>query len=76
MPETPVENLSFEDALAELEATVQKLEEGNLLLEEAMRLYERGQALARHCGSHLDQAELRVKELTPSGDLDDFEPGL
>jgi exodeoxyribonuclease VII small subunit len=59
-----VETLSFEKAYQELEATVQKLEEGNLTLEEAISTYERGIHLAQHCGDALDAAELQVQELT------------
>jgi exodeoxyribonuclease VII small subunit len=59
-----MERLSFEEALAELEATVQKLEAGNLPLAEAIALYERGMALARCCGERLDGAELQIEQLS------------
>jgi exodeoxyribonuclease VII small subunit len=59
-----VETLSFEKAYQELEATVQKLEDGNLTLEEAISTYERGIHLAQRCGDALDAAELQVQELT------------
>ncbi len=62
----PVKELSYEQALAELETIVASLESGTLQLEETMSLYERGQALTRHCVELLDKAELRVKQL--SGD--------
>lgn len=62
---------SFEAAFAELEAVVQRLEEGELSLEDSIALYERGQVLARLCQERLDQAELRVEQLEakalPSG---------
>ncbi len=58
-----IETLSFETAFQELEATVQKLEEGNLTLEEAISIYERGIRLARRCGAALDAAELQVQKL-------------
>jgi len=61
-----IEGLSFEEAFAALEETVQQLERGNLTLDEAIALFERGQALARHCQARLDQAELRVKQLLPT----------
>ena len=54
---------SFESAFSELEEVVRRLEEGELSLEEAISLYERGQALARFCQACLDQAELRVTQL-------------
>lgn len=58
-----VEKLSFEQAFQELEAIVQRLEEGNLALEEAIALYQRGVSLARCCGQALDTAELQVRQL-------------
>ena len=53
----PVENLSFEKALAELEAIVQKLEQGKVDLEESITIYERGEALKAHCEKKLKEAE-------------------
>jgi exodeoxyribonuclease VII small subunit len=70
---TDLEKLTFEEAYSELEKTVQKLEAGNLSLAESLTLYERGMALAKQCGLTLDQAELSIQRLTPSGDLVDFE---
>jgi len=61
------QDLGFEEALAELEETVRRLEAGGLALEESLALYERGQALIARCGQQLDQAELRVRQLTPEG---------
>lgn len=60
---SPVKDLSYEQALAELEAIIASLESGNLQLDETMTLYERGQALTQHCVELLDKAELRVKKL-------------
>ena len=60
------ENLSFEAAFAELEDVVRQLEEGNLPLDQAMALFERGTALATHCNARLDAAELRVQQLVPA----------
>lgn len=66
-PDQPaVADLSYEQALAELENIVTALESNKLPLEETMALYERGQELTRHCVELLDKAELRVKLL--SGD--------
>jgi len=65
-----VEKLSYEQALAELETIVASLEANKLALENAMSLYERGQALTRHCIELLDKAELRVKKLSGDSLLD------
>ena len=61
--------LTFEQAFSKLEETVQKLEAGNLPLEEALALYEQGMTLAKQCGLQLDNAELSIKSLMPSGEL-------
>jgi exodeoxyribonuclease VII small subunit len=63
-----VAELSFEQAFAELETTVAQLERGDLSLEESIALFERGQALAAHCGQQLDTAELKVQQLLPKGE--------
>ena len=68
-----IKQLSFEQAYQQLEETVQKLETGQLSLEDALELYQRGIALAQHCSFHLDQADLTVQRLTPDGDLIAFE---
>jgi len=60
--------LSFEEAFAELEEAVARLEAGGLTLEESLALFERGQALAAHCSEQLDQAELKVKQIAPEGE--------
>lgn len=61
-----VEELSFEEAFTELDAVVSLLENEPQALDEAMKLFERGQALARRCSALLDQAELKLRQL--SGD--------
>jgi len=60
----PVESLSYEQAFQELESVVTGLEAGQANLEDALALFERGQALAKHCASLLDTAELRVRRLS------------
>jgi len=70
--EKPVEELSYEEALAELEAIVSALEDGQSQLEEAIRLFERGQALGARCGALLEAAELKVKQVVGE-DVTDFE---
>jgi exodeoxyribonuclease VII small subunit len=60
---------NYETAYAELQEIVTKLEAGDLPLEEALSLYERGQALAKLCAGLLDKSELRIQELgAASGD--------
>lgn len=61
--EKPVEELTFEEALAELEGIVSALEGEQGQLEEAIKLFERGQALAGRCGVLLEAAELKVKQV-------------
>lgn len=68
-----IEEMTFEQAYAELEETVRKLEMGGLDLEESLALFERGQALAAYCNAQLDQAELKVRQLSPQG-IVPFEP--
>jgi len=58
-----VEDLSYEEALAELEQIVSALESEQSQLEEAIKLFERGQALAARCGVLLEGAELKVKQV-------------
>jgi exodeoxyribonuclease VII small subunit len=58
-------DLSFEEAFAKLEATVTRLESGDLSLEESIALFERGQALAAFCNEKLDASELQVQQLLP-----------
>lgn len=59
---------SFEAALAELEARVQKLEQGELPLEDALRLFEEGVGLVRECHERLDAADARILALTRGPD--------
>ena len=72
--EKSIEELSYEEALVELEEIVSALEGEQNQLEEAIKLFERGQALAARCGVLLEAAELKVKqvigdELLPFEDL-------
>ena len=69
----PLDQLSYEQAFYELEAIVASLEANDRPLEEALALYERGQALARCCAEMLDKADLRVQMLSGEG-LIDFTP--
>ncbi len=62
-PNADVDGLAFEKALAELEVIVQKLERGDVALEESVAIYERGQALKRRCEALLAEAERRVEKI-------------
>jgi exodeoxyribonuclease VII small subunit len=73
MSQTPVEELSYEQAFTELEAIVGSMEANQFALEQALSLFERGQALARRCSSLLEGAELKVQQLS-GGELVDFPP--
>ena len=65
----PIEELTFETALRELEETVARMESGEMTLDEALALFERGQQLADYCNQQLDQAVLRVEQLTADGEI-------
>jgi exodeoxyribonuclease VII small subunit len=58
-----IQELSFEAAFSELEALLERLDRGDLPLDESVALYERGRQLAARCQSLLDSAELRVTRL-------------
>ena len=60
----PLESLSFEDALKELETIVRGMESGQMPLEQAMAAYARGNALKDYCAQKLDAAKLQVEQLT------------
>lgn len=60
----PIEEMTYEQALNELEAIVLDLETDERTLEQALEMFERGQALARRCAQLLEQAELRIQELS------------
>jgi len=65
---TDLDGVSFEKALAELEAIVQKLESGSVDLEESIALYERGAALKAHCEAKLKSAQERIEKIVVTGD--------
>jgi len=62
----PVEEMRFEEALAELERIVGGLEGGTVPLEESIAMYERGEALRAHCAALLKKAEARIEKITAS----------
>lgn len=61
-----VKTMSFEQALAELETIVSKLENGQAPLQESIAIYERGEALKAHCEALLKTAEARIEKITLS----------
>ncbi|MGR6836397.1 exodeoxyribonuclease VII small subunit [Syntrophomonas erecta] len=67
-----MEELKFEEALKQLEAIVERLESGELALEESITLYEKGIALSMACQKQLKQAEGKIQRLTKNlnGDLE------
>jgi exodeoxyribonuclease VII small subunit len=64
----------FEEALAELESLVERLERGDLPLDEALKVFERGVALTRHCQSSLQAAQQKVEILLKRGTEPQAEP--
>ncbi|HWJ86491.1 MAG TPA: exodeoxyribonuclease VII small subunit [Pelagibacterium sp.] len=65
---TDIADLSFEAALDELEKIVAQLEGGKAPLQESIAIYERGEALKRHCEALLKQAEARIEKITLAKD--------
>ncbi|MCB1471801.1 MAG: exodeoxyribonuclease VII small subunit [Rhodobiaceae bacterium] len=63
-----IAKLGFEAALEELERIVGQLEKGQVPLEESIRIYERGEALRRHCDQLLKQAEAKIEKITLGAD--------
>ncbi|NIY79455.1 exodeoxyribonuclease VII small subunit [Celeribacter sp. HF31] len=68
MSDTPVSEMSFETAMAELSEVVSKLERGDVALEDSIALYERGAALKAHCEAKLKDAEEKVEKITVGPD--------
>ncbi len=64
MTDKPIEAMTFEEALAELESVVTRLERGDVALDESIALYERGAALRKRCGDKLAEAEEKVSRIT------------
>ncbi|MCE8006030.1 exodeoxyribonuclease VII small subunit [Aestuariivita sp.] len=64
MSDTPVSEMTFEDAMRELEAVVDQLEQGDVALDASIALYERGAALKKRCEEELKRAEEKVAAIT------------
>lgn len=68
MADTKVEEMSFEQAMAELEQVVGQLERGDVALEDSIKLYERGADLKKRCETKLAEAEEKVAQITTGAD--------
>ncbi len=64
----PVDEMTFEDAMSELEDVVAQLEQGKVALEDSIKLYERGSQLKAHCQEKLKAAEEKVRMITLGDD--------
>lgn len=68
MTQKPVSDMSFEEAMAELETLVSKLESSQVALDDSIKLYDRGAELKRHCEAKLKAAEEKVAQITLGAD--------
>ncbi|WP_223427855.1 exodeoxyribonuclease VII small subunit [Tateyamaria pelophila] len=68
MTDRPVDEMSFEDAMAELEKVLGQLERGDVALDDSIKLYERGAALKARCETKLKEAEEKVAAITLDAD--------
>jgi len=64
--ENNINNLSFEEALEELESITESFEDGNSTLENAVNLYNRGVLLKKHCEKKLKEAKKKIDEVRPN----------
>lgn len=71
---TDIAALGFEDAMKELERIVKDLESGQVKLDDAVKAYERGAALRRHCEAKLSEARAKVEKITGAGKNLGLEP--
>ncbi len=68
MSERPVDEMTFEEAMAELEKVLGQLERGDVALDDSIKLYERGAALKKRCETKLKEAEEKVAAITLDGE--------
>lgn len=74
MSKDPAESgLTYEQAFEELQTIIAELESGGKPLEESLALYERSQTLYQYCATLLDKAAIRIRKLSPDGELEPFE---
>lgn len=71
-----IAGMSFEDALRALEDVVRRLESGDVPLDDSITLYERGEALRKHCQARLDAAQARIEKIVqgPDGQVAGVQP--
>jgi exodeoxyribonuclease VII small subunit len=76
MSDKPVTEMNFEQAMAELETVVSKLESSQVALDDSIKLYERGAELKKHCEEKLKAAEEKVAQITlsPDGKVEGLKP--
>jgi exodeoxyribonuclease VII small subunit len=68
MTDRPVSEMTFEEAMAELEQVVNQLDSGSVALDDSIKLYERGAELKKRCETKLREAEEKVAAITTDGD--------
>ena len=64
--EPQLAELTYEQAFKELEGIIEMLDTEQKPLEESLKIYERGQLLLQYCNALLDQADLRIRQVTPN----------
>ncbi len=67
MSDVKITDMSFEDALAELETIVERLERGDAPLEASIEIYQRGAKLKAHCEGKLKDAQMKVEKIVLDG---------
>ena len=70
---TKKDTVNFETSLKKLEKIIEKLEDGDISLEDSVKSFEEGIGLVKECQKQLSQAELKVKKLLDNGDTVDLE---
>ena len=68
MVDDPLEKMTFEDAMKELENLVDSLDKGDVSLDEAIAAYDRGSQLKDHCQKQLNEAKMKVETIQSSGE--------
>ena len=68
MVNDPLEKMTFEDAMKELENLVDSLDKGDISLDEAIAAYDRGSQLKDHCQKKLNEAKMKVETIQSSGE--------